>query len=669
MQKINEIRIDQPSTDNDEFFELFGDANTSLDGLTYIVIGDGAAAAGSGVIESVTDLSGQSFDDNGFFVAAESTFSLGTANLTTTLGFENSDNVTHLLVENFTGANGDDLDTDDDGILDITPFDSIVDSVALIETVGSGEQVYSDTQVGPDGSFVPAHVFRLVDGTGDFEIGAFDPIGGDDTAGTSNGDSDPEPEPEPEPDELTPIFDIQGAALVSPLNGEEVTTTGIVTAVDTNGFYIQDPTGDGDDATSDALFVFTGSAPGVEVGDELEVAGTVSEFTPGGASTGNLSTTQISNATLTTLSTENDLPEATIIGAGGRVPPTESINDDPDSFNPDVDGIDFFESLEGMLVTAQDAVAVAGTTRFGEIFTVVDGGNSASGISERGTLNISPDDFNPERVQIDADSGILPGFDFPEVDTGDSLGDVTGVVTFSFGNFEINPTEPFSVTPAGLEAEITGIEAGDDDLTIATYNVLNLDPNDSDGDTDVADGRFEAIADDIVNSLDSPAIIGLQEIQDSSGSDNDGTISAEETLQQLTDAIAANGGTQYEFIDNTFITDNASGGQPGGNIRTAFLYDPSRVSLVEDSVQTIDSQLAGGAFEDTRLPLVASFEFNGEEVTVINNHFSSKGGSSPIFGVDQPFEDLQEDPNVNGGLDERQVQAEAVDNFVDSIFA
>ena len=91
------------------------------------------------------------------------------------------------------------------------------------------------------------------------------------------------------------------------------------------------------------------------------------------------------------------------------------------------------------------------------------------------------------------------------------------------------------------------------------------------------------------------------------------------------------------------------------------------MDLVDGSVQTIGSQQSGGAFEGARLPLAATFEFNGREITVINNHFSSKGGSSPILGVDQPFEELQENPDVNGSLDERQAQAQAVDNYVDGI--
>lgn len=266
--------------------------------------------------------------------------------------------------------------------------------------------------------------------------------------------------------------------------------------------------------------------------------------------------------------------------------------------------------------------------------------------------------------------------DFPIVDTGDSLGDVTGVVTYSFGNFEINPTQTFSVTPVDLAPESTSIIGSSDQLTVASYNVLNLDPNDGaavGGDDDLADGRFEAITIDIINNLNAPDIIGLQEIQDNDGAADEGgdtdVVAADATLQLLVDTIAANGGPQYEFIDNTFITDDANGGEPGGNIRTAYLYNPSRIDLVSGSVASFGSQLAGEAFAGSRLPLVASFEFNGQEITVINNHFSSKGGSSPILGVDQPFEDLQEDFNVNGGLDERIAQASANRDFIDGLLA
>ncbi|MEM9381649.1 MAG: hypothetical protein AAGB93_16965 [Planctomycetota bacterium] len=174
---INEIRIDQPSTDNDEYFELLTfPASTSLDGLTYISIGDGSG--GSGVIESVTDLNGQTSDTSGLFVVAEGSFTLGVADLVATLGFENGDNVTHLLVRDFTGALQDDLDTDDDGTLDVTPWSEVLDAVSLVDDPDGGEEIYGPSlgfpAVGPNGDFVPAHVFRCLSSLTDYRIGTFD---------------------------------------------------------------------------------------------------------------------------------------------------------------------------------------------------------------------------------------------------------------------------------------------------------------------------------------------------------------------------------------------------------------------------------------------------------------------------------------------------------------
>ena len=84
---------------------------------------------------------------------------------------------------------------------------------------------------------------------------------------------------------------------LSPLAGQQVTdVAGIVTGVRTygssQGFWIQDPTPDADPATSEGVFVFTSSTPTVAVGDSVTVSGTVVEYVPGGASSGNQSVTR-----------------------------------------------------------------------------------------------------------------------------------------------------------------------------------------------------------------------------------------------------------------------------------------------------------------------------------------------------------------------------------------
>lgn len=196
---LNELRVDQTGADNDEYFEIFSTdpENDSLADVALIVLGDGTG--GSGVIESVTSLAGSSFTTS-YFLVAESTFTLGTPDLSLAgdnpLNFENSDNVTFVLVRGFSGALNDDLDTNDDGILDITPWTSVLDAVGLIEESmpPSGEWAYSELGplVGPDGTFLPGHVYREPDG-GTWQIGQFDPLGGDDTPGAANPTVIPEP--------------------------------------------------------------------------------------------------------------------------------------------------------------------------------------------------------------------------------------------------------------------------------------------------------------------------------------------------------------------------------------------------------------------------------------------------------------------------------------------
>ena len=79
------------------------------------------------------------------------------------------------------------------------------------------------------------------------------------------------------------------------------------------------------------------------------------------------------------------------------------------------------------------------------------------------------------------------------------------------------------------------------------------------------------IANHIVHYLNMPEIMFLQEIQDDSGTRDDGVVSANKTLSALVSAIAkASGGVKYEFI-NISPLNNVDGGQPGSNIRVAYL--------------------------------------------------------------------------------------------------
>jgi predicted extracellular nuclease len=136
-------------------------------------------------------------------------------------------------------------------------------------------------------------------------------------------------------------------------------------------------------------------------------------------------------------------------------------------------------------------------------------------------------------------------------------------------------------------------------------------------------------------------------------------------LQALVDAITAAGGPSYQFFD-VAPEDGTSGGIPGGNIRNAYLYNTERVKLVDFVSLTPDVLDRLGvndfdAFDGTRNPLLATFKFSGKEFTVINNHLTSRFGSTPVFGGPQPF--------VQAGEAEREAQAGALNQVVDVLLA
>lgn len=473
------------------------------------------------------------------------------------------------------------------------------------------------------------------------------------------------------------IHEIQGAAHRSPLEGSAVSAVpGIVLATVSNGFFLQDPSADGDPATSEGIFVFTGSAPGVAVGDAVEVGGFVTEFRPGGATGNNLTQTELTSPTTTLLSSGNALPEATVIGKGGRIPPDEVIDDDASGdvetsgvFEPAADGIDFYESLESMRVQVNKAHVVGPTNDFGEIPVVGDGGSRAGIRTIRDGLVIHPNDFNPERIHLD--DRLMP---VPVLDVGDRFkSPVIGVLDYSFGNFKLDVAEPVVTRSGGLERE-SAKRAGKDEIAVATFNVENLDPGDG-------PAKFDELAELIVDNLKSPDLIALEEIQDANGPVNDGTTDAGPTLDLLVAAIAAAGGPAYDYRQIDPVN-NQDGGEPGGNIRVGFIFRTDRgLSFVDrpGGTSTAATGVVAGtdgpeltfspgrvdptntAFANSRKPLAAEFRYGSRTIFVVANHFNSKGGDDPLFGRFQPPIRVTET--------QRHAQAQVVNSFVDDIVA
>ncbi|MQA79518.1 MAG: hypothetical protein GEV10_13750 [Streptosporangiales bacterium] len=474
-------------------------------------------------------------------------------------------------------------------------------------------------------------------------------------------------------DATTRIRDVQGRAHVSPLAGEDVAdVAGVVTAVASNQFFMQDPEPDRDRATAEGLLVYTRSAPGVSVGDTVTVSGEVTEYRPGNEPT-NLTTTEISTTpdAVTVASSGNDLPAATEIGRGGRVPPSRVITSGVDGdveasgvYDPRRHGLDFWESLEGMRLRLDDPVAVGPTNSFGELPVVVRG---ASPRSASGGVVQTERDGNPERL-------VLRGAfaDVPTANVGDTLrGAVTGVLDYNFGNYSLEIDATPAVRDGGIQREVTSRQHRSE-LSVGAFNVENLAPSSP-------AEKFTGLAETIVRNLRAPDILTVEEVQDDSGPTDDGTVTAGQTIEKLTAAITAAGGPAYRW-ESVDPEDNVDGGQPGGNIRVGFLYRTDRgIGFVDaprgDATTPVGVTTRHGrprltvnpgridpadpAFEESRKPLVGQFTWRGDDVFVIANHWNSKGGDQPLMGRFQP-------PSLTSEA-QRVGQANAVAAFVDTL--
>ncbi|MFI8303500.1 endonuclease/exonuclease/phosphatase family protein [Streptomyces sp. NPDC085927] len=476
------------------------------------------------------------------------------------------------------------------------------------------------------------------------------------------------------------IHDIQGDTRISPYAGQQVTdVAGIVTGIRTygssRGFWIQDPTPDADPATSEGVFVHTGSTPqGITVGDAVTVSGTVTEYVPGGTASGNQALTEITRATFTVVSGGNPVPAATRIDArsvpaaytpAGDGAANGSVNALP--LRPDRYALDFYESLEGMNVQVSDTRVVGATDPYTELWVTVKPKENRN--HRGGTVYGAYDAQNTGRLQIQS---LGRAADFPDANVGDTLaGTTAGPLDFNqYGGYTLVASELGTLESGNLRRESTRAQRSGE-LAVATYNVENLDPSDD---------TFAAHAEAIVGNLKSPDIVSLEEIQDNNGATDDGTVAADRTVAELIDAIEAAGGPRYEWrgIDPA---DKADGGEPGGNIRQVFLFDPERVSFTDRAggdattatgVTKVRGKAAltvspgriapeSEAFEDSRKPLAGEFVFRGRTVVVVANHFASKGGDQALTSQYQP-------PSRSSET-QRHLQAKEVHDFTAKILA
>nr|WP_254660931.1 5'-nucleotidase C-terminal domain-containing protein [Bacillus sp. FJAT-27225] len=470
------------------------------------------------------------------------------------------------------------------------------------------------------------------------------------------------------PAEGPKIHEIQGNSHTSPFKDQNVTgVRGIVTHVqDASNFYMQSVTPDSDSNTSEGILVYK-PTHNVKVGDLVAVNGLVKEWVLDGYAEKlqtDLAMTEINaqNGAIWVIGNNQPLPQPVVIGKD-VIPPTEVVDNDRfGTFDPQEDGIDFYESLESMRVSIENPTATA-PQKYGEI-PVIAGKVEGKPYTIAGGTIITEENSNPERMHI-----LMGDRNFVNK-TGDRLnGTVTGVVSYGFTNYKIltNKSDLPPLVEGTAARESTTITKEEDKLTVATYNMENYHAGET--------AKTQKLAETFVNNLKTPDIIGLVEVQDNNGEKNDGTVDASKNYEALINAIAALGGPTYKWTD--IAPENLrDGGAPGGNIRVGYLYNPERVQLAEGAPKGTATQAVSyengsltlnpgridptnTAFNSSRKPLAAEFVFNGEEVIVIANHFNSKGGDEPIFGKNQP--------PVLGSEAQRLEIAKIVNNFVSDV--
>ncbi|MGK7943146.1 MAG: ExeM/NucH family extracellular endonuclease, partial [Microcystaceae cyanobacterium] len=661
-------------------FEISGTPGDAFDGVIVSIESD-SGSANPGDINNFESVSG-TFDANGL--------------LTVTISDLENPSFTVALLSEFTGDTSTDIDTDNDGVADdLSTFGVVFDAIGVPDSVGDEAFLYGTDLGGTDFTYTgdePRLIFR--DGSvGDlyaindpdngqvFDVNGTDvtpsifdtdPTIGTDTFGTINPSVDDGDNGGGEPT-LRFIHEIQGNGASSPLVGQTVIIEAVVvgdyqdgvgTNGDLNGFFVQeeDADADADPLTSEGIFIFDGNSPTIDVniGDVVQITGTVDEFS---------GLTQLTNVTVSI--------------QGIDILPT------PATVNFPVTTVEDLEAYEGMQVTIPDTLFVTeyfNLDRFGEIVLSSDGTSNEPGTD--GRLDQFTDFNAPDvagfaayqeaiatrRIVLDDGQTVQNpnpiihgrgGNPLSSTNTlrgGDTVNNLSGILSFGFGDYRIQPVNPvdFQATNPRPEAP----EAVGGTLKVASFNVLNffttLDESGNPGSGPNAlsprgadnQAEFDRQLEKLVTTLAQmdADVVGLVELENEFGSDQngDGQFAIETLVNALNNRVGA--GT-YAYVDPgvPFV-------DTGDAISVGAIYKTSRVQIAPGTTVEIltDSDLpalglSGSIFDGVntnRAPIAVTFEelATGEVFTLSVNHFKSKGGTGS--GDDADIGDGQ--GNFNG---------------------
>lgn len=479
----------------------------------------------------------------------------------------------------------------------------------------------------------------------------------------------PSPTPTPSPS-VTPISQIQGSGHTSPLVGQSVTTRGIVTRVNNNGYFIQSDTPDGNPLTSEGLFVFTSSAPTVLANQLVQLTGTVAEYNTGAA--GN------------TLTASRPITQLTNVSGLSTLASNQAVAPTPLTLPATQDEL---EALEGMLVQVTNTLTASQNYfqgRYGQVTLSADGRLvKPTNVFPAGSVSAQQlAEANAQRqLLLDDGSSLQNPTPIPFIGAdntlraGDTLDGLVGVIDYGLStasntglaSYKVHPTQAVTFQRAHPRSTQPADVGGN--LKVASFNVLNYFTTFTNGQTasgasgqgcslgsSVAAGNcrgadniteFNRQRDKIVQALlglDAD-VVGLMEIQ------NNGNTAA----QNLVDALNAIAGAgTYATVPLPVAFDATLGGSPTGTdaIRVALIHKPAKVTPQGSALADTDAV-------HNRPPLAQTFATpNGERFTVVVNHFKSKS-CSDAAGANADQGDGQGCYNAN-----RQAQASRLLGFI-----
>ena len=440
--------------------------------------------------------------------------------------------------------------------------------------------------------------------------------------------------------QIIPIYTIQGETESSPLEGDIVTTSGVVIgdfegSDSLRGFYLQDPIGDNNPLTSHGIFVYRGdSADSVQIGQTVRVSGTVREA---------FGQTQL------------DLSEMIILDS-------EFTSIQPISVSLPFSSSAEPERYEGMLVRFDQTLTVTDTYflgRFGQVTLSSGGrlyqptqltlpGESAIFLQQANDLNrILLDDAsqvqNPDPIPFGRGGQPLTAEN--TLRSGDTISSLSGVMTYTWGGHSASPNA-WRIRPIGaMAADLPNFQPAnqrpteppvmESRLRIAsmnTYNYFNTFTNCRAGLNGAAVAcrganspvEFERQATKLVSALRAldADVIALMEVE------NDG-YAAESALANLTmrlnDTMPPE--KQYAIVD----VDSASGkinALGTDAVRVALLYRRAVVTPLATAVLDSRAFVYGrDSSPRNRVSLLQAFAENstGEQFLVNVNHLKSKG--------------------------------------------